>query len=128
MPLLISLLVAAAVLPAQAQQPVRINPSEAGKTKPAYREVKNGETRVEGLLQRVECPSGRPVTFTLRLKDKPERYEADRLGDVEFVAHTPDFKGPFTCGGRGSGDRVFLTWKPVGKRRMVVAVEFLPRE
>jgi hypothetical protein len=128
MPLLISLLVASAVFPAQAQQPVRTNPTESGKTKPAYRETKKGEIRVEGLLQRVECPSGRPVRFTLRVKDTPERYEAARLTDVEFVAHTPDFKGPLTCGGRGTGDHVFLTWKATGETRTVVAVEFLPRE
>ena len=125
MPLLISLLMTLAVLPALAQEPVRINPGETGKAKPVYRETKTGETRVEGLLQRVECPRGRPVTFTLRVMDKPERYEAARLADVEFVAHTPDFKGPFTCGGRGAGDRVLLTWKASGKTRTVVAVEFL---
>lgn len=128
MPLLISLLVSLLVLPALAQEPLRINPSEAGKTKPVYRETKKGETRVEGLLQRVECPPRRPVMFTVRVKDKPERYEAARLADVEFVAHTPDFKGPFTCGGRGAGDRVFLTWRATEKTRTVVAVEFLPRK
>jgi hypothetical protein len=128
MALLMSVLVALTILPAQAKEPARVNPGEAGTTKPVYRETKKGEMRVEGLLQRVECPSGRPVTFTLRVKDKPERYEAARLGDVEFVAHTPDFKGPITCGGRGAGDRVFLTWKPTGKTRTAVAVEFLPRE
>jgi hypothetical protein len=125
MPLLISLLVMLTALPALAQEPIRINPGEAGKAKPAYREPKTGETRVEGLLQRVECPRGRPVTFTMRVNDKPERYQAARLADVEFVAHTPDFKGPFACGGRGAGDRVFLTWKPSGQTRTVVAVEFL---
>lgn len=124
MPLLILLFMTLAVLPALAQEPVRINPGETGKAKPVYRETKTGETRVEGLLQRVECPPGRPVTFTLRVKDKPQRYEATRLADVEFVAHTPEFKGPFTCGGRGAGDRVFLTWKASGKTRTVVAVEF----
>jgi hypothetical protein len=122
----ISLLAALVILPALAQEPVRINPGAAGK--PVYRETKEGETRVEGLLQRVECPPNRPVRFTMRVKDKPERFEAARLADVEFVAHTPDFKGPFTCGGRGAGDRVFLTWKATGKTRTVVAVEFLPRE
>lgn len=125
MPLLISLLMTLAVLPALAQEPIRINPGETGKAKPVYRETKTGETRVEGLLQRVECPPGRPVTFRLRVKDKPERYEATRLADVEFVAHTPEFKGPFGCGGRAAGDRVFLTWKASGKTRTVVAVEFL---
>jgi hypothetical protein len=125
MHLLISLLMTLAVLPALAQEPVRINPGDTGKAKPVYRETKPGETRVEGLLQRVECPPGKPVRFTLRVKDKPERYEAARLADVDFAAYTPEFKGPFTCGGRGAGDRVFLTWKASGTTRTVVAVEFL---
>jgi 3-methyladenine DNA glycosylase AlkD len=124
--LLMSLFMALTVLTALAQEPVRITPGATG-TKPAYRETKTGETRVEGLLQRVECPRGKPVMFTLRANDKPERFEAARLADVEFVAHTPDFKGPFTCGGRGAGDRVFLTWKASGRTRTVVAVEFLPK-
>jgi hypothetical protein len=122
------LLVTLAVQPALAQEPRRISPSELGNSKPVYREPKKGETRVEGLLRRVECPSGRPVTFVLQVKDQPEKYEAARLGDVEYLAHTPDFKGPMTCGGRGAGDRVLLTWKTTGKTRTVVAIEFLPKE
>lgn len=125
MALLISLFVALTVLPAFAQAPVRINPG-SGNAKSTYRETQPDETRVEGLLQRVECPRGRPVTFTMRVNDKAERFVAARLADVEFVAHTPTFKGPFTCGGRGAGDRVFLTWKAIANARTVVAVEFLP--
>lgn len=126
MPLLFALLMTLAVVPALAQEPVRINPGDTGKGALPYRETKTDETRVEGLLQRVECPPGRPVTFTMRVNDKPEKYEAARLADVDFAAHTPTFKGPFQCGGRGAGDRVFLTWKANGKTRTVVAVEFLP--
>lgn len=123
MPLLISLLVALALLPLSAQEPVRITPG--GNATSAYRETKTGETRVEGLLQRVECPPRRPVLFTLRVNNKPDRYEAARLSDVEFYSHTPTFTGPLACGGRGAGDRVYLTWKATGKTRTVVAVEFL---
>ena len=49
-----------------------------------------------------------------------------KMGDVEYIAHTPDFKGPMSCGGRGKGDRVRLTWKKVADTRHVVAIEFLP--
>jgi hypothetical protein len=128
MALLISLILALAPVPPLRQEPRRVTPGEQGTSKPVYRELKKDESRVEGLLQRVECPTGRPVSFVLRVKDKPEKYEAARLGDVDFLAHTPDFKGPVTCGGRGAGDRVFLTWKATGKTRTVVAVEFLPRD
>ena len=109
-----------------AQEAQRVGPSKGSA--PEYREVKEGESRVEGLLQRVECPAGRPVTFVVRVKDQPEKFEAPRLADVEYIAHTPDFKGPMTCGGRGKGDRVYLTWKAAGKARRAVAIEFLPRE
>lgn len=126
MSLLTSLILAFATLPPLTQEPRRVTPDEPGKTKPIYRELKKDEARVEGLLQRIECPTGRPVSFVVRVKDQPEKYEAARLRDVEFLAHTPDFKGPVTCGGRGPGDRVFLTWKASGKTRTVVAVEFLP--
>jgi hypothetical protein len=110
-----------------AQEPRRVAPTQSSIPKPVYRDVQKGEARVEGLLQRVECPAGRPVTFVVKLKDRVEKYEADRLGDVEYIAYTPDFKGPMSCGGRASGDPVLLTWKTVGKARRVVAVEFLPR-
>jgi hypothetical protein len=128
MRLLMSLFFAFTVAQSPAQTPRRVTPGDAEKTKPVYRETKEGETRVEGLLQRIECPTGRPVTFVMRVKDKPEKFEAARLGAVDFLAHTPDFKGPVTCGGRGAGDRALLTWKTTGKTRTVVAVEFLPRQ
>jgi hypothetical protein len=109
-----------------AQQPPRVDPSQPSVTKPVYRELQAGESAVVGLLQRVECPRGQPVRFTLRVGDKVERFESPQLKDAEYIAHTPDFKGPMTCGGRGKGDRVRLTWKKQGGSRRVVAVEFLP--
>jgi len=127
MALLIPLILAFAPVPLL-QEPRRVTPGEPGTAKPLYRELKKDESRVEGLLRRIECPAGRPVSFVLSVKGKPEKYEAARLGDVDFLAHTPDFKGPVMCGGRGAGDRVFLTWKTTAKTRTVVAVEFLPRE
>lgn len=112
--------------PLPAQEPKRVTPE--AETRPAYRELQLGESQVEGLLQRVDCPTGKPVSFVVRVKDKPERFEAARLTDVEYIAHTPDFKGPMSCGGRGSGDRVLLTWTTAGTARRAVAVEFLPRK
>ena len=81
---------------------------------------------MEGLLRRVECPARRPVTFVVTLKDGPAKFIAPRLEAVEYIAHTPDFKGPMTCGGRTPGEPVYLTYKTVGRTRQAVAVEFLP--
>lgn len=110
------------------QPPRRVVPGESSEVKPVYREVKPDEVRVEGLLQRVECPPGRPVTFIVKLKDRVAKYQAPRLDAVDYIAHTPDFKGPMTCGGRMPGDPVFVTSKAAGAATRVVAVEFLPRK
>jgi hypothetical protein len=113
--------------PAQ-QQPPPVDLRKSTPQASEYREPKKGETVIEGLLQRVECPAGKPIRFTLRAGNKVERFEAPKLDAVEFRAHTPEFKGPMTCGGRGKGDRVRLTWKKVGETRRVVAIEFLPAQ
>jgi hypothetical protein len=122
-------LVIALALQAQSppQEPRRVTPDGPAVVKPIYRELKEGEERVEGLLQRVECPYGRPVTFVVKLKDRVGKFQASRLDAVEYIAYTSDFKGPMSCGGRGSGDRVYLTWKTSGTAARVVAIEFLPR-
>lgn len=111
--------------PAQ-EPPLRVDPTKPSTTQLTLRQPKDGESVVEGLLLRVECPRGQPVRFTMRANDKVERFESVRLGDVDYIAYTPDFKGPMTCGGRGKGDRVRLTWTKAGKARRVVAIEFLP--
>ena len=112
-------------LQAPQQEPRRVSPSSG--TRPAYRELKEGEHRVEGLLRRVECPDVRAVTFVVQLQDGIGKYQAPRLDAVEYIAHTPDFKGPMSCGGRGAGDPVLLTWKNVDKTQRAVAIEFVPR-
>ena len=124
----VSLLVVLALQSASTQEPRRVVPGAPADVKPVYRELKQGEERVEGLLQRVECPTGRPVTFVVKLKDRVAKYQAPRLDAVEYIAYTADFRGPMTCGGRAPADPVLLTWKTVASAPRVVAVEFLPRK
>jgi hypothetical protein len=121
-------LAAAASSSSSLQQPLRVIPGAPSIAKPIYRKLQRGEERVEGLLQRVECPRGRAVTFVMKLPDRVAKYQAARLDAVDYIAYTPDFKGPMSCGGRMGGDPVYLTWKTVGTAPTVVAVEFLPRK
>jgi len=123
------IIVAILVQPPAGQEPVRVMPGAEPETKTIHRALRQGEQRVEALLRRIECPPGRPVTFVLQLADgKPAKYSAPSLTSVDFIAHTPDFRGPVSCGGKTPPDRVYLTWKTVGRTDRVVAVEFLPRE
>ena len=107
------------------QDPLRVVPGGAPETRTIYRAVKDGEERVEGMLRRIECPPGRPVTFVVQKADKtPVKFTAPSLTSVEYIAHTPTFRGPVSCGGRTPPERVYVTWVPSTKR--VIAVEFLP--
>lgn len=126
LPLLFTLLLTPAFESPSAQEPRRVDPTLPTETKPVYRVLKKGEEAMKGLLQRVECPYGRPVIYTMRAGKNVERFESPQLNDVDYIAHTPTFKGPMTCGGRGKGDLVRLTWKQAGSSRRVVAIEFLP--
>jgi hypothetical protein len=118
------LLVPASVL----QNPIRVVPGAAETVKPVYRKLKPGEQNVRGLLQRIECPTGRPVTFILKGDGRVLKYQAPQLTAVEYIAYTPDFSGRVSCGGRTPAEPVILTWKTVGASDTVVAVEFLPRK
>ena len=120
-----ALLIAALMHGSTGQAPIRVVPGESGPPKTVYRQLKAGEQRVEGLLRRIECPNGRPVSFTLQVNDKPARYFAPTLASVDYIAHRPDFRGPVTCGGRTPPDRVYLTFKRTGANEQVVAIEFL---
>ena len=128
------LLTLSSVLP---QEPVRI-PSTPGQAAP--RRAEPGEQQTEGLLQRVECPRGRPVTFVVKTSDSVAKFQAPKLDAVEYSARTGDFKGPMTCGGRAAGDPVIVTWRPEkdadgktdGKEarpaaQRAIAIEFLPK-
>ena len=107
------------------QKPLRVVPGAEPESRTIYRALKAGEQRVTGLLRRIECPPGRPVTFILQLPDKtPAKYTAPSLASVEYIAHTPTFRGPVSCGGRTPPERVYLTVGSTAKR--VVALEFLP--
>lgn len=50
----------------------------------------------------------------MRVGDAVGRFAAPRLADVEFIALTPEFKGPMTCGGRGGGDLVRVALGAMG--------------
>lgn len=122
-------IIALSLVPQSApQDPIRVVPGSTEAVKPVYRKLKAGEQRVEALLQRIECPTGRPVTFILKGKDGVLKYQAPRLTAVEYIAYTPDFNGRVSCGGRTPAEPVILTWKTVGTSETVVAVEFLPRK
>jgi hypothetical protein len=110
------------------QAPPRIVPGDTSEVKTIYRELKPGEERVDALLQRIECPPGRPVTFVVKMKDRVAKYQAPRLDAVEYISHNAKVGSRVGCGGLTPAPRVYLTWKTVGTAPRVVAVEFLAEQ
>jgi hypothetical protein len=114
------------VAPLVPQNPIRVVPGSTPTVKPVYRKLKPGEQSVRALLQRIDCPTGRPVTFILKGEGRVLKYQAPQLTAVEYIAYRPDFSGRVSCGGRTPAEPVILTWKTVGTNDTAVAVEFLP--
>jgi hypothetical protein len=133
--MVVSMLVA--VLLQTPAPPTRVSPND-GQERPLYRKVQPGEQRDEGLLRRITCPGRGPVKFVVNpkvtkdAKDAKEPgavmlYTAPQLASVDFIVYRKDFRGPVTCEGFGAGVPVYVTWKPDGKMRRVVAIEFLSK-
>ena len=122
---MLSLMIAAGLLLQQAG-PVRVNPN--GDERQVYRQLQPGEQRDEGLLRRINCPARGPVTFVVKQKDAVVQYTAPQITSVDYIVYRTDFRGPVSCQGFGAGEPVFVTWKPEGKSKRAVAIEFLPNK
>jgi len=108
----------------------------AGRTEeptspPLFRQLKDGEVRVEGVLDRIECTPERGVVFHLRTVGRVESFSSRRLDDVEFISYRDDLEGSIGCDRLSEPLPVYLTWRPADDEsaaRAVVAIEFLPRQ
>lgn len=94
-----------------------------------FRELKPGEERVEGMLERVECVSGKGVTFHVTTADGAFSATAPRFDDVDFITYRSDLTGSISCGPLKEPMRVYLTWRSGAEAgsRLAVALEFLPK-
>jgi hypothetical protein len=101
-------------------------PQAAVPGRPDFRKVKQGERRVQGLLQRIVCTPKR-VEFVMRLPDRVARFQAAAITNVEFISYRRDLAGNVGCGGRTPPDPVYLTSRTGPLDGTAVAVEFLPR-
>jgi hypothetical protein len=99
------------------------------KFKPAYRILQTGEQRVDGSLERIDCPAGKPAVFRVRTSSEVVELEG-KMGEVQFITFRDDLTGGVSCGPRVPM-RVYATWREGASERhekVVVAVEFLPRD
>jgi tetratricopeptide (TPR) repeat protein len=128
------LLKAAASVPQAARPPAGEIP-RTGRwlVPPDYRKPAAGETKVHGLLQRIDCDPGRVVVH-LAASDGPLRLEARAIADIMAISYREGFDPLLGCGARRGWEPVFATLRPAGQaasppgRGIIVALEFLGDE
>jgi hypothetical protein len=101
-----------------------------GRFIPAFRTMQAGEQRIEGVLERIDCPGGAPVRFMVREASGLTALAVARMADVDFISYRDDLTGGVSCGPFKEPMRVYVTMgegPPPGHQKTVVAVEFLPK-
>ena len=97
---------------------------------PVFRDVRVGEERAEGVLERIECAKGSAV-FHVRTPDGLVRASASRMAEVDFISYRDDLSGTIGCGPVKEPMRVYLTWRTETAKpevKLAVALEFLPKQ
>jgi tetratricopeptide (TPR) repeat protein len=112
--------------PRSAARPTQ--PTQTGEVQWVFRVLQPGELRIEGLLERIECPRA-GVTIHVRQPDRALRFVATAFDAIEFLTYRDDLSGSIQCGPRKPADPVYITYvtDSKGSDGRVVAVEFLPK-
>jgi hypothetical protein len=104
--------------------------SAAADAAAVFRELRSGEERTEGQLERLECSVKGAVTLVVRVDGSVKHFTAPAFGDIEFITYREDLSGSINCGERKPPDPVYVTWVKSGtsgdSNGRPVAVEFLP--
>jgi Protein of unknown function (DUF1570) len=104
--------------------------SGQGRFVPAFRQVQAGEQRIEGVLERIDCPAGAAIRFMVRGSAGLTPFEVPRMADVDFISYRGDLTGNVQCGPFKDPMRVYVTvgeGAAPARQKVVVAVEFLPK-
>jgi len=98
-------------------------------TRPVFRDLKPGEQRLEGTLERIECAAGGSAVFHVKSGAAIVTASAPKMAEVEFITYRDDLKGNVSCGPVTPPLAVYVTWRPgtTEGNKVVIAVEFLPR-
>ena len=102
-------------------------PAQPGVTL-VFRPLQAGEQRLEGTLERIDCVSGKGVTFQVRSGSDLVGITSPSFTGVAFIVFRDDLKGSVQCGPFNPPAPVYATWKPgsTPDSKVAVAFEFLP--
>lgn len=98
-----------------------------GRRRMFYRARGPGEERLEGTLERIDCPAEAPAMFRVRAGTAVQTLFAPRLHEIELITYRRDVTRQMICGPWQTPAPVYVTWKHGAEGlKVVVAVEFLP--
>jgi tetratricopeptide (TPR) repeat protein len=96
----------------------------------ALRKPLDGETRVRGVLTRIECaPKG--LVFVVKAGDRLLRLSSGGFSGLHIIAYTPDAGSELSCGARKRDSPAVVTYRAAADARSktdgsLVALEFVP--
>jgi tetratricopeptide (TPR) repeat protein len=96
----------------------------------ALRRPAEGETRLLGVLTRIECDA-KGVTFIIRAGDRTLRLTSRDLAGLHLTSFTPEAGDSLGCGPRKREEKVVITYRPTTDARAktdgaAIALEFVP--
>ena len=98
----------------------------------ALRKPQEGETRVQGVLTRIECgPKG--IVFHVKVGERVLRLQSGSFESIQLTAFTPDAGSEITCGPRKAENPVVVTYRAQADARArtdgpLLALEFVPAD
>ncbi|MBA3298279.1 MAG: hypothetical protein H0U19_15245, partial [Acidobacteria bacterium] len=72
---------------------LQIDGLRPARTFAAYRELRAGESRLEGTLHRIECARSGAVTLQVRADGALQRFTATALREIDFITYRDDQRG-----------------------------------
>ena len=115
--------------------PAGTEPTPSEPTAPAnvsgilYRELRVGEQRLEGTLERIECGAKGSAIFHIRMADGITK-ASGRMSEVDFISYRDDLSSSIGCGSLKSPAAIYLTYRADATKsidKVAVAIEFRPK-
>ena len=71
-------------------------PGRPRREAPVYRPLQPGESRVEGLLERINC-AAKEIVIEVNVAGTTERFVAESLNSLAFISHRDDLRSMIAC-------------------------------
>ena len=65
-----------------------------------FRELRSGEQRIEGVLERIDCARPSGITLVVRADGGVKRFTAAQFSDIDFITYREQQGGSISCGER----------------------------